>query len=285
MRTEVLSFANARGPLEGIYTTPEGTTRAVVVFVSGSGPTTRDGVSVHERIEGVRPPFVVWAEILANHGYASFRYDKRAAIYAEVHSTCAGLADEYGDDLADAVAMLRLMNRLDGPSLVLLGHSLGAIAVLEYVASSPAVHGVVTIGAPIEDIATALKRQLAGTLPEPSYRTLVDSLGDVLAGRSDELVLGVSAAYWRDYGHHTLERLLYRCRPDLPILLLHGTDDSKVPCAQFLDLETRFRRHTNWRWETVPNGDHYLMVQTLRGPGDDGLYGLAPLIEWLDEIA
>ncbi len=282
----MLTFGEARRSLDGIYTRPRTDTRALVVLLSGSGPTTQDGIPEGQRIKGIRTPFEVWAETLAVNGYASFRYDKRAAAYAEAYRTgvevCHGLDDEYLRDLTDALAMLRSTGRGDGRPLFLLGHSLGAIAALAYATRDVSVRGVVTVSAPIEDLATTLKRQLADRLPDDSYHFLVEALDTALTGGQTPLILGLPAEYWRDYARYSLDRMLESWTSDRPVSLVHGTTDALIPHSQFLALRDRFKRHTNLSWVSV-EGDHVLMSRKPHGPGDDGDYSLEPLVGWLTD--
>lgn len=96
----------------------------VVLFITGSGPTDRDGNSGAT----VAPAYLKkLAEALAEKGYASFRYDKRGV----GESRDKALREEnlrFEDYVKDAVACIR---RLKGISryqrLVVIGHSEGAL--------------------------------------------------------------------------------------------------------------------------------------------------------------
>lgn len=289
MLTEVLTFAEERGPLEGVLTVPEGTVELLVVFVPGSGPVSRDGIVAEHRIPGIKSPFESWAALLAREGYASFRYDKRAAAYRDCYLrgdlVCRGLADEYGDDLADAVHMLQTVGRPPRAPVVLLGHSLGGVAALAHAVSNPIVSGVACIAAPMENLPQMLSRQLREKLAPDQALSLVSVMQAALAGKETGPILGLPAAYWRDYSQNSLERLIALYRFDRPLLLVQGANDRLVPVSQFLELGRHLRNMSHVTMDVVPDADHFLMTSPPGDGGTHGRYNLTTVLRWLRTVA
>jgi pimeloyl-ACP methyl ester carboxylesterase len=286
MRSSIIQFANERGALSGVLTLPHRAARALVVLVPGSGPATEDGIAEHQRLRDVRPPFPVWADALACEGFACFRYPKRVAAYASKYRAgelvCTGIADEYLNDLESALIDLGDREGFGRSSVVLVGHSLGGIACLSY-AARDGVRGVATIAAPIDDLATTIKRQYKSVLQPPQYAQLAAALDRALCDESAAPVFGAPPAYWRSFARCRLEYVLERVPTELPVLLLHGTEDPVIPHETFARL-ARTLAPDQIQFTSVPGGDHFLMVRKPAGPGDDGDYDLAALFEWLDRI-
>lgn len=75
--------SDPRYQLSGTLTMPDGTAKAGVVLVSGSGPQDRDSFIFNHR------PFLVWADYLARNGIAVLRFDERGIAQSEgVRDAC-----------------------------------------------------------------------------------------------------------------------------------------------------------------------------------------------------
>jgi len=126
MREEALELQTAAGKLSGTLALPD---RAppwdLVLLIGGAGPTDRDGTSLLADQGSV--PMKRLAQILAESGIGSLRYDKRG-VGGSVHP---GLREEdlrFRHLVDDAVSLLRRLDddrRWRAP--VLLGHSEGAL--------------------------------------------------------------------------------------------------------------------------------------------------------------
>ena len=131
-------FEGAGGvKLSGTLTLPEpraeGTRVPAVVLVQGSGPTDRDG----------NQPPLLWtgllkqtAQLLAEGGVASLRYDKRGLHRSGPHpKDPAALADfvaweNFVGDVVAACGALRERPEVDAERVALLGHSEGGLLVM-----------------------------------------------------------------------------------------------------------------------------------------------------------
>jgi pimeloyl-ACP methyl ester carboxylesterase len=125
--------------LAGTYATPGGPGPfPTALLLSGSGPLDRDGN--HKRVSLNSSHDL--AAVLADEGWASLRYDKRGVGASEGDYLSTGFYDE----LADAgSARDWLLARGDVESLVVIGHSAGALQAVELAGAEPAVDGAVLL--------------------------------------------------------------------------------------------------------------------------------------------
>jgi pimeloyl-ACP methyl ester carboxylesterase len=134
----------------------------VLMLISGSGPTDRDGNS---RL-GVSASYLSkLATKLGEHGIGSLRFDKRGVpgsqpVEREANVTMATFAD-------DAKAVLDwLERRSDQRPVILVGHSEGGLVALAVAGRRPEVAGLVLVATPGLPPADTLRAQLQ-TLEEP----------------------------------------------------------------------------------------------------------------------
>ena len=207
----------------------------VVLLVSGSGPTDRDGRS--PLMPGADAYMRRLAEALARRGLASLRYDKRGVGESE----CPGLRE---DDLRfrhlveDALAMAATLaadNRF-GP-LLLAGHSEGALIAALAARELPEAAAVVSIAGAGQKASELIRAQLRGKLPEILESPALAAL-DALA--AEELVADPPDALTLLFRPSVQPYLVSWFRYDpaevladlsLPLLLVHGSADQQVPVA------------------------------------------------------
>ncbi len=136
-----------------------------VVMVAGSGPTDRDWCS--PLLPGTNGSGRLLAAALAEAGYASLRYDKRASgpDAAENARRLAGTFSmrSHLDELRAAVRVLVGDPRVDATRLVGLGNSEGTLHVLHYATGDEAVPlaGAVLCAPPGRSVGEVLLAQLA----------------------------------------------------------------------------------------------------------------------------
>lgn len=156
----------------------------VVLIISGSGPTDRDG---NNPDGGRNDSLKRLAWMLAKHNIASVRYDKRG-----VAASLAATPDERNLSVeayvADAQAWGRKLK--DDPRfgpLILLGHSEGAL-IASLAAPDVDAAAVISISGTARPVDQVLREQLARSLPPPLMlrsNQLIDSLK---AGKTDDNV-------------------------------------------------------------------------------------------------
>ena len=175
-----ISLDTGNGELFGSLLLPKSDTPVpVVLIISGSGPTDRDG----NNPEGGRNDSLkrlVW--VLAKHNIASVRYDKRgvAASLAATPNERNLSVEAY---VADAVAWshkLAADPRL-GP-LILLGHSEGAL-IASLAAPQANAAAVISLAGSARPIDQVLRQQLGNRLPPPLMLRSNELLDSLKAGR------------------------------------------------------------------------------------------------------
>ncbi|TNF79739.1 alpha/beta hydrolase [Pseudomonas sp. ICMP22404] len=177
-----ISLDTGHGELFGSLLLPKSDTPVpVVLIISGSGPTDRDG----NNPEGGRNDSLKrLAWVLAKHNIASVRYDKRG-----VAASLAATPDERDLSVeayvADAVAWshkLAADPRL-GP-LILLGHSEGAL-IASLAAPQANAAAVISVAGSARPIDQVLRQQLGNRLPPPLMLRSNELLDSLKAGRVD----------------------------------------------------------------------------------------------------
>lgn len=262
MHEESLELTTAGGKLSGTLVLPAGRgSGAIVLMISGSGPTDRDGNSTVLAIGNSF--FKLLAEELARAGLASLRYDKRG-VGGSVHPGLCEADLRFGHMVDDAVALAQHL-RGDprwGP-LVLLGHSEGALiaALAAQRAGATAVAHVAGAG---QRAAQLLRRQLQARLPATLLPAAMAALESLEAERPvpeplEDLTLlfrpsvqPYLVSWFRYDPAEVLEDL------PLPLLLVQGTADAQVPVA---DAQRLHAARPDARLLLVEGMDHGLAVR------------------------
>ncbi len=226
-----ISLDTGNGELFGSLLLPKSDTPVpVVLIISGSGPTDRDG----NNPEGGRNDSLKrLAWVLARHNIASVRYDKRG-----VAASLAATPDErnlsVGAYVADAVAwshMLAADPRL-GP-LILLGHSEGAL-IASLAAPQANAAAVISLSGSARPIDQVLRQQLSNRLPPPLMLRSNELLDSLKAGRVDPNVPAQLQVIFRPSVQPYLISL-FRQDParafaalKMPALIIQGSNDIQV---------------------------------------------------------
>nr|WKN38865.1 alpha/beta fold hydrolase [Tunicatimonas sp. TK19036] len=116
----------AQGALHGTLVLPEAETPVpVLLFVAGSGPTDRDGNTA--LLPGKNNSLKILADSLAQHGYASLRYDKRG-VGASINVVQAEEKLRFENFVQDAAAWVeQLKQDARFSKVIMLGHSEGSL--------------------------------------------------------------------------------------------------------------------------------------------------------------
>ncbi|SDG40799.1 hypothetical protein SAMN04490204_4170 [Pseudomonas thivervalensis] len=226
-----ISLDTGNGELFGSLLLPKSDTPVpVVLIISGSGPTDRDG----NNPEGGRNDSLKrLAWVLARHNIASVRYDKRG-----VAASLAATPDERNLSVeayvADAVAWshkLATDPRL-GP-LILLGHSEGAL-IASLAAPQANAAAVISLSGSARPIDQVLRQQLSNRLPPPLMLRSNELLDSLKAGRLDNNVPAQLQVIFRPSVQPYLISL-FRQDPaqafaalTMPALIIQGSNDIQV---------------------------------------------------------
>ncbi|AKJ98407.1 alpha/beta fold hydrolase [Pseudomonas sp. MS646] len=226
-----ISLDTGNGELFGSLLLPKSDTPVpVVLIISGSGPTDRDG----NNPEGGRNDSLKrLAWLLARHDIASVRYDKRG-----VAASLAATPDERNLSVeayvADAVAWSRKLaaDPRMGP-VILLGHSEGAL-IASLAAPQANAAGVISLSGSARPIDQLLRQQLASRLPAPLMLRSNELLDSLKAGRPDANVPPALQVIFRPSVQPYLISL-FRQDPaqafaalKVPALIIQGSHDIQV---------------------------------------------------------
>lgn len=209
-----------------------------VILVHGSGPNDRD-----ETI-GPNKPFRDLAWLLAQHGIAVIRYDKRTKVYGN-NSVPKGrkldMDTETCDDALSAVRLAATLPEIARDSIFVLGHSQGGMMAPRIAQKSKDVAGIIILAGLARRFEDAIMQQseyiasLTGTV-SPQVRAQLDELqrqvanvkqlGTTAFNDSIPLPLGLPKEYWeflRTYNAAKTASAL-----SCPILVLQGGRDYQV---------------------------------------------------------
>jgi pimeloyl-ACP methyl ester carboxylesterase len=235
--SEPVALPTPTGPVLGTLLRPSSAGRAkipVVLIISGSGPTDRDGNT--PMLAGKASPLKLLAEALADNGIASVRYDKRgiAASKAVVHDFSALTFDDYVNDAAAWIVKLQSDPRFS--RVIVAGHSEGALIGTIAAARFSNVELISLDGAG-DPAALALKAQFASAPKELAAKAdsilsvlesghKVDSVPGPLRPYFDSTVQGYEISWFKYDPAHEIAKLKQ------PVLIVQGSNDAQISVAQ-----------------------------------------------------
>jgi alpha-beta hydrolase superfamily lysophospholipase len=230
------------------------------------------------------------ARFLAARGYAVTAIDLRGHGKSEGERVLVRSFNEYLDDVESLLAHVRGSG--EGRPLFLLGHSMGgAIAALAVVSRRPRINGLLLSGPAVNAprgfarLLNPLIQFLGRRFPKLGVRTLpagavsrdpavvADYDADPLNYRG-KVPAGLAAAMFR--ASDTIDRRAPRI--DMPLLVLHGSDDQLVPADASRGLYDRATSHD----KTLKIYDG-LYHEIMNEPERDSV--LADIADWLDAHA
>ncbi|MBV8546888.1 MAG: alpha/beta fold hydrolase [Acidobacteria bacterium] len=212
---------------------PKDTTKPmpIVLLISGSGPTDRNGNS--PMLKGKNNALLMVAEGLASNGIASLRYDKRGV--GESAGAMVSEADlrfdTYVDDALSWCEQLRKDKRFT--AVIIAGHSEGSLIGM-LAAKRCNADGFISMSGAGRSAADILRTQLAGKLP-PELAAQSDAiLKNLEAGRTTENPPPALDAIYRPSVQPYLISW-FRYDPakwiatlTVPVLIVQGTTDLQV---------------------------------------------------------
>jgi alpha-beta hydrolase superfamily lysophospholipase len=173
---------------------------------------------------------------LTFHGYKLYGFDHRG------HGRSPGQRghiNHWGDYRGDVRAFLQMIIKQEpGRPMFLLGHSMGALIVLDYILRDPeGLRGAITSGAPIKLVVdkpwrVTLARLLSQILPRISFSIGLDKSAlsrdpeVIKTYEEDPVVHGVATARWSTELFATIEWVkTHADEVRIPILMVHGEAD------------------------------------------------------------
>lgn len=292
-----------------------------VVLVAGSGPTDRDWCS--PLLPGTNGSGRLLAEVLADAGIASLRYDKRASGPNAVDNVTKLIGrmsmQSHLDELASAVGVLAAQDFVDATRIAALGNSEGTLHVLHYATSAQNISlaGIVLAAPPGRPVGAVLLEQLAALatqLPDgadfmPAVRAaaeryragqamdldpdLPDPVKSALAAFESPANLPFARELWAEDATTSLSRV------EIPTLVLIGGRDRQIDVrADGGPLQAAAAGMTNVVFAFPPNANHVFKEDT-RSSADvraapDGDYNqpggrldpesVATILDWLRSV-
>src|SRR5436190_839972 len=229
---EAATLKTSMGTLHGTLLVPKGKKQVpVVLLISGSGPTDRDGNSAG--LPGKNDSLKMLAEGLAAKGIASLRYDKRGIGESRnVGPEEKDLRFEmYVDDAAAWAAKLKRDHRFS--RVVIVGHSEGALigTLAAQRGGAAALVSIAGVGRPADVV---LRMQLIGRLP-PDLRGISDRTLEALkSGKTvDDVPQSLSMLYRPSVQPYLISWFRYDpaaeiAKLTIPVLVVQGTTDMQV---------------------------------------------------------
>jgi dipeptidyl aminopeptidase/acylaminoacyl peptidase len=208
-----------------------------LVVLPHGGPASRDTLD-----------FDWWAQAMAAQGYAVLKPNYRGS--TTTHSFMTAGYGEWGrkmqTDLSDGVRYLAKEGIIDPARVCIVGASYGGYAALAGVTLDPGVYRCAVSVAGIAD----LKRFI-------QWVDQRDRAGDHTAGRYWDRFMGVQGA--NDPALDTISPIKHLDKVNVPVLLVHGKDDTVVPYEQSeIMLKALTKANKKVELVTMKKEDHWL---------------------------
>ena len=226
----------------------------LVILLSGSGPTDRDGNQPMMRNDCLRR----LAMRLGEFGIATLRYDKGGSGVAVVseRSLTPGVLVR---DLVSWIEIMEQDKRFN--NIVLCGHSGGALHALLAGQDSQSVAAVVSLAGAGRNIRDVLQEQLAKQLSESQLASAVEILDELQKGKTVEEVPLVLQSLFRssvqpyliDWMKHDPKELVKELSQ--PVLVVQGEEDIQVTTVDAVRL-AESREHV--KLVLLPKMNHVL---------------------------
>ncbi|MEZ4845256.1 MAG: alpha/beta hydrolase [Bacteroidia bacterium] len=252
-----ITLPSATGNVEICLTKPQGGVYdKIVLIVSGSGNSPIDG-----SFENIKM-YKDLAVGLAQNGIASVRFEKFQRLdKAKINSVT--FDDEYIKDINLVLEFLTKQNK----EVVLLGHSLGGHAVVQFLSDSIA--GAVFMACNNEPLHHAIVRQMEYlmSLDAPERRELnaqeliklkkeserIDSALNTLPDTAK--IFEIPVSYWKSLGSIDLEKLVTQ-NLSLPMFFMQGSADYNVQIDDFQQWMKWLEGAENVKFMSYANLEH-----------------------------
>lgn len=220
--------------------------KPLVIFISGSGPTDRNGNSI--LVEGSNNSFSQLADSLLKFGVASYRYDKLGIAASEMSKTESDLRFE--DNYKVTLAAIAQMEALGFKDIIIMGHSEGSLVGM-LAAQKTKVKGYISVAGPAQNALETIKGQLYQSLPQEMANSTYQKLDSIKQGYSitkfnpmlTALLRPSVQPYLKSYFTYTPTEEIKKLQ--VPIMIIQGGRDIQV-----------LQEEGNALYEAVPNATY-----------------------------
>lgn len=265
-----------------------------VLLLAGSGPTDRNGNQGQ-----IRPRLLSQTAVaLADHGIATFRYDKRAfAGYSADFPDLEEMSEffRFGRFVSDAAAALEFVRTqpgIDPDRIAVLGHSEGGLIALTLATSENPPLGIMCLAAPGRPVAELLREQIAAQIGKTSpdaVEQILASFDAAMDAVKKQEPLPTDLPAWmgsmfnvttvgimKDYAEVDPIELARKAKG--PVLVLNGSADLQVSAEKDAAVlaEALSSRKDEITTLTILEGISH-NFKTVKMPGDPGVSG--PVVE------
>lgn len=257
--------------LPGTLTVPAASTGKVpvVLMVSGSGPTDRNGNSIAPGYSGPLPRPNTQAQLawrLAEQGIASVRYDKRSLGENQARIVIAKTSiDDFIGDVIAAAKQLSTDTRFS--RVVLLGHSEGAELVLQAANRGAPASAVVMASGAGRRFLPILHEQLSVQLPPSMLADFDSAMAAFMRGETPSTTLpGMLTSLLQPdnrlfmQGMQAYVPVEEIARAKLPILIVQGAYDGQVSLEK--DARALAAAQPAAKLVVLPTANHVLKAAT-----------------------
>ena len=149
----------------------------IVLFISGSGPTDRDGNS--KMAQGPNNSFSQLADSLLKHGIASYRYDKLGVGKSQYSGDEEDM--RFGNNVEVALNAVKKLQDLGFKKIFIAGHSQGSLVGM-LAAQKGDVDGFISMEGSAANAFDLMSEQLNKVLPEPMRASTIRKLDSIKNG-------------------------------------------------------------------------------------------------------
>lgn len=242
--------------LRGTLIKPTENTNTVVLIISGSGNTDRDGNTLG--INYTNNSLKMVAEALAENNIASLRYDKRGVGKSISDSLNIEKLtfEDYVNDAANWITYLKK----DFDTVIVMGHSLGALIGTLATQKSGA-HKLITLAGIASSGYETLKRQLSTNQPEFVTKAALPILEKLNNNeRVDSVPMFLNTLFSPKLQGYLISWLSYDPKVeikklDIPVMVIQGTTDIQITVEEAQEMA---KANTSSELVIIKNMNHVL---------------------------
>ena len=238
-----------------------------VILISGAGPHTRDYSTDTGNGRNGNEAFRVLRDSLTSRGYAVVRFDERGTGASTGNYIQSATTSSLADDIGSLITALTARSEVDARRLILLGHSEGGAIAWLAASRRPAVVAAISLAGPAWNGQRIMDWQHAFAVEHSAWEqadSTVESRRSRLAERHAERI--AKEVWYRYFLSYEPSAAVAQLR--IPLLFLHGEEDTQVTAAQASELAQVATDHGNAHATSVvlQDYDHGFRDRGAMGP-------------------